>query len=471
LAGGLSVEGTRLESRSAGLLFAAADADFTLVDVGCSGGIDPAWRLFDKRLTAYAFDPSRYEIERLAAAETNPNVHYINGFVGLPAGHPARAAAAESWRVDPWARLSAYRTQSLQRDREKADLATQPPAAAQPEPVRSEPARAASQTTAAPAPDPAPSPFQADEQQDLMRRNLWAQAALSNPDQPIVLEEFLSAVGVRDMDFIKIDVDGADFEILQSLEARLAQPGVLGALLEVSFHGTDDPAFNTFHNVDRFMRARGFDLFDLTVRKYSLAVLPRPYLFPHPLAAQTTEGRPLQGDALYLRDFGHIHADRDLSGWTDQKLLKLGALYALFGLFDHTAELLQLFRERLAGWIGIDQALDVLVQEIQDSEPELWSTGRFFSYGDYIAAYEADDPAFYGANERRYRLSVLPIVERDEARCALMVAERDLAQARHELVQALHDAKEIEATLAAMRRSLSWRLTAGLRALRALLRR
>ena len=39
---------------------------FTHIDVGCSGGIDPVWRVFGPRLRAVAFDASLDECERLA---------------------------------------------------------------------------------------------------------------------------------------------------------------------------------------------------------------------------------------------------------------------------------------------------------------------------------------------------------------------------------------------------------------------
>src|SRR6185312_8270234 len=50
---------------------------FTLVDVGCSGGLEPAWRVFGDRLRAIGFDASASECRRLAAEETNPDVHYV----------------------------------------------------------------------------------------------------------------------------------------------------------------------------------------------------------------------------------------------------------------------------------------------------------------------------------------------------------------------------------------------------------
>jgi hypothetical protein len=379
----------RSDSATAQLFAAALDSEaFTLADVGCSGGVDSGWRVFGERLRAFAFDPGLDEIARLKAAEANPHIRYVAGFVGLPDGHPLKNVAGEPWLVDPWWRLSACRTRQLQQARAEA---------------------AALQSDQAP---------QAD-QQDLMQRSLWHEAVLAEAAKTIVLPEFLDSAGAGELDFVKIDVDGGDFEILRSLTGALADWRVLGAMLEVSFHGGENEHCETFHNTDRFMRAQGFDLMALTTRPYSLAALPRPFQFPYPFGAQTTQGRPLQGDALYLRDFGHAHPGRDLSGFSDDQLLKLGALYALFGLVDHAAGLLLHFRERLGARLDIDAALDLMVQETQDSEPELWTERRFATHADYIAAYEADDLAFYGANQRRYESSQQPLRERDEARAAL----------------------------------------------------
>ena len=38
---------------------------FTLVDVGCSGGIEPIWRIFGDRFAAIGFDASVAECRRL----------------------------------------------------------------------------------------------------------------------------------------------------------------------------------------------------------------------------------------------------------------------------------------------------------------------------------------------------------------------------------------------------------------------
>ena len=42
---------------------------FTLLDVGCSGGIDQHWRVFEPRLRALGIDASEAECRRLATCE------------------------------------------------------------------------------------------------------------------------------------------------------------------------------------------------------------------------------------------------------------------------------------------------------------------------------------------------------------------------------------------------------------------
>src|SRR4029450_7351433 len=77
--------------------------------------------------------------------------------------------------------------------------------------------------------------------------------------------------------FLKIDVDGPDFGILNSFDLAFETLGVLGVGIEVNYFGSAADTDYSFHNVDRFMKARGFELFGTTVRRYSLAALPSPY--------------------------------------------------------------------------------------------------------------------------------------------------------------------------------------------------
>jgi hypothetical protein len=85
-----------------------ASEPFTLIDVGCSGGISPFWRVFDPSLMALGIDPVVTECERLNVHETNSNVRYRPAFVGLPDQHPfvQKRGHNEPWGGNPWNRLS-----------------------------------------------------------------------------------------------------------------------------------------------------------------------------------------------------------------------------------------------------------------------------------------------------------------------------------------------------------------------------
>ena len=67
-----------------------------LIDVGVSGGINPAWRLWGERLSALGIDAIENEVSRLTAAETNCGIHYVAARVGAPAGSSAVSPPARS---------------------------------------------------------------------------------------------------------------------------------------------------------------------------------------------------------------------------------------------------------------------------------------------------------------------------------------------------------------------------------------
>lgn len=350
---------------------------FTVVDVGCSAGIDAAWRGFGERLRAHAFDPDLAEIARLARAETLPDVHYVGAFVGIPDDVPyikARAGRGP-WSRNPMERLSVTRSLARPRDGEAEKAHT----------------------------------------------DSRAEARQADPARPLILRDYLLAAGVDDVDVLKIDIDGMDLGVLQSVGPQLAEWRVLAVGLEVNFFGSDDDSDHTFHAMDRFMRAKGFDLFDLSVRRYSHAALPAASIGALP--GHTVFGRPLQGDALYLRD---PCAEAPAIGLAPAKLLKLAAIATLAGLPDLAAAILLRFRDDLAG-LGFDvgHGLDLLAAQAQPH------AAVPLGYADYIAAFERDDGMF-----------------RDGWRQALREGPATAA---------------LRARLAAMEASTSWRLTAPLR--------
>ena len=324
------------------LIADALDATpFRLLDVGCSGGLDPQWRAFGPRLQAIGIDASRAECARLAKAETLSGVEYVPAFVAGATGKPVdlERGQASPLILAVRERLSFMRTREIRAER-LAGAAIE----------------------------------------EQLRHNAWEMTELADKDRPVVVTDLLAARGWSAFDYLKIDIDGSDFEVLQTFDGKLAPAAVLGVQLEVNFVGTDSGDDHTFHNTDRFMRRQGYELFRLDVRNYSSRALPARYVWPTP--AETLFGRPFQGEAYYGRDFAA--ADLERPG-----LLKLAAMYAAWGVPDMAAELLLARRAALAPAIDIDRALDLLAAQAQ---PE---RRRRLGYRSYIGRFEADDARFY----------------------------------------------------------------------------
>jgi FkbM family methyltransferase len=335
---------------------------FVLLDIGCSGGIDPAWEAFGERLTAYAFDPNVEEVERLRARETSQTVTYEEAFVGVPDWHPLynQMQCGDFFRRSPWNRLSVaksleYRLRKVQ-----------------------------SESNAA-----------------LTKLNQWSKTALT--PRTVYIPEYLNRREVSNVDFVKLDIDGADFIVLQTLFETPLHSQMLGMLLEVNFYGSEEGGHHTFHNTDRLMRKMGFELFDLSVRTYSSSALPWPYTIAAP--AQTTNGRPLQGDALYMRDLTADAALATSGDFSWDKLAKLVALFSISRHYDQAAEVLEAFSDRLREHLDVEMLLDILARKIQ--KPLKTNLSR----GEYLKAYRDDHPMFYPGWRAR-RTKILPLIKR-----------------------------------------------------------
>jgi len=318
---------------------------FSLVDVGCSGGIDPKWRVFEPNLRILGIDASEAECRRLSALERNADATYVAGFAGLPEGHPIRhrtSVSAIGDLIQP--RFSYMRTREIRRDwMERAP------------------------------------------HEERIRQNEWQMTELASPAATIVVPELLTQRGWKNADYLKIDIDRDDYEVLQSFDGRFEEFGLVAVQLEVMFIGSDSDLQHTFHNTDRFMRRQGFELFDLEVRRYSKRALPGPYIWPTP--AETVYGRPFMGEAYYALD---PTAAKDRGRPLDfQKLAKLAAIFSLWNVPDVAAELLLARRAEFQSLLPVDNALDALAAQVQPFRlvPR--------SYAAYMAEFEKDSAAFY----------------------------------------------------------------------------
>jgi hypothetical protein len=324
----------------------AADAlsvdRFTLADIGCSGGLDPEWRIFGDRFAAVGFDASVEECRRLAEQETNPNVHYVPGFVDIPPDHPF------ALRAGVWAGVLGsffYDTSCWATIQMRAEH------------------------------------LAATSLEEKLSHNRWQETELADPAKPIYAPKALSELGFSDVDFLKIDVDGPDFRILSSFDGLFGQLGILAVRLEVFMFGGISDTAHTFHNTDRFMRQQGFELVRLDTFPYSKRALPARYRYPTP--SVTVTGRLYQGEAYYA-----LLPSVDDKSMSADKLIKLAAIFSVWEQPDGAAEILLAFRDQLAPLLDVDAALDVLAAQTQAGDDPL-------PYRDYMALFAADSPRFY----------------------------------------------------------------------------
>lgn len=269
---------------------------FVLIDVGCSGGIQ-GWEILGDRLSAVGFDPLIAEIDRLNTENRQPGTRYEAAFITCASYDQLFAPGLREDRIrsknnDPFSRSSTA-----------AAMARMPTSYVQ----------------------------------EVF--NAGAPVALTN--RRLELDEYVSDPNERaHVDFVKVDTDGHDIEVLLGARGIFASGGVLGLNVEVQFHGAVHDFANTFSNIDRLLRGYGFTLFELQPYRYSRKALPAPFVYD--LAAQTTSGQMLWGEALYFRD---LAAPEYEQMWavdiTPERVMKLACLFDIFDLPDCAAELIQ----------------------------------------------------------------------------------------------------------------------------------
>jgi FkbM family methyltransferase len=162
--------------------------------------------------------------------------------------------------------------------------------------------------------------------------------------QTMSLDEWSRTTGLRDIDFIKLNVQGAELEIVKGAASLL--DSVIGIMAEVSFVESyrNRPFFS---DIDVFLRANNFAFFDLIGMHYmgraasSVTTRHLPGLYP-------LWGQVIEAHGIYFKDPIDMearnasidHLDRD-------KLLKLVCFAEIFGQIEYAFELLVWLEGRL----------------------------------------------------------------------------------------------------------------------------
>ena len=166
--------------------------------------------------------------------------------------------------------------------------------------------------------------------------------------------------GITYVDFIKLDVEGAELDVLKGAE-KVLRSSVIGLSVEVEFVPVHESQ-PLFRDVDQYLSLLGFMLYDLQLHRHSRRTLS---VHPH----GDTRGQVTWAQAVYLRDaVSEIELSSKLEGgWDATRILKLASFMELVNLPDCAIELIQVACQRgvLYGW-DAHHLIDLLVPTVGD---------------------------------------------------------------------------------------------------------
>ncbi|MGC9603063.1 MAG: FkbM family methyltransferase [Minisyncoccia bacterium] len=179
------------------------------------------------------------------------------------------------------------------------------------------------------------------------------------------LDSIVRSIGLNAVDFIKLDTQGTELEILRGAKRILRS--ALGVTVECAFNPFYEKE-TTFTDIDRFLKPLGFSLFNLPTFRYARTELS---VYQGTRIHQNTNphGQVCWCEALYFRDA----ADEILHGkgtkWKRPRILKLASLMELFSFQDCAMELLRVASEagRLKG-DDLKQMFEFLVPDVDGEE-------------------------------------------------------------------------------------------------------
>ncbi len=143
------------------------------------------------------------------------------------------------------------------------------------------------------------------------------------------LDAFCQREGINEIDFLQVDVQGADLQVLEGA-SEILKRSILAVQVEVEFSHlyAKQPLFA---DVDTYLRDKDFTLFDLAT---SYRVRARS-----PIHSRVRTGQLLWADAFYFRDL--IREDISIPLKTPKQIFKLTCIADIINFPDYALELLE----------------------------------------------------------------------------------------------------------------------------------
>jgi len=214
-------------------------------------------------------------------------------------------------------------------------------------------------------------------------------------EKPITLEtvdfaSFAKKHEIRDIDFMKLDVEGAELDILRGVGEDFEQK-LIGISTEAYFKSWAKGS-STFADLDVFLRERGFVLYDLPLLRWEKKSTS-PYMFTDGIFGPTDRGQVIFTQALYLKDaVAELAIPRLRKSWSAERILKLASIMELYQLEDCAIELIQAASARgLLASYNVDEMIDLLTPPLD---------GRDVTYKQYVAHIRRSGPPRYIAGRR-----------------------------------------------------------------------
>jgi len=148
----------------------------------------------------------------------------------------------------------------------------------------------------------------------------------------------------RIVDFVKIDTDGYDLEVLIGAQGVLENVALIKCEMQFHHNNIDLRSSNCFASLDTFLRRNKFQLAGIEVNRYRRSCLPS--VFKYNILAQNNTGMPLFCDGIYI-NYGLLDSATSSSygPFLESKYKSLLLLLLLYGLDDLSCQVALLLRQ------------------------------------------------------------------------------------------------------------------------------